>query len=60
MREGGLEFLERQSVLWENMEKAIEAAKHQGVPVPPKPDHLPSCSPSKPEAGVVNPKQKSL
>lgn len=53
MREGGLEFLERQSALWEDMEKAIEAAKHQGVPVPPKLDHLPSQSPSKSSARSV-------
>jgi hypothetical protein len=46
MREGGLEFLDRQAALWDGMQRAIEQAKDQGVPIPPKIEHLPSQSTS--------------
>ncbi len=38
MREGAIEFLDRQAALWDDIEKAIVEARGKGDPIPPKPE----------------------
>ncbi len=41
VKKGGLEFLEKQAELWDQLQQSIENAQEKGVKISPKRDHMP-------------------